>query len=74
MSMFHKPIRRTFHRKSKNGVVKANGYKYYITQKGVPYSGDVTIQTHGSGHAHIKGEPFARLTIADKEKYREVWG
>lgn len=72
MSIFHKPIRRTFHRKARNGNVKANGHKYFVSKDGRPYTGEVTIYTHGGGSVFVKGDPFGRLETVKLGQYREV--
>ena len=38
------PIRRTFRRKAKNGLVKADGGLWEVKKEGKPYSGKVVLK------------------------------
>ena len=65
MTMFHQPVKRTFHRKAKAGFIKLNAAQYRITMPtGKPYDGDVTVHLALAGiTAWVKGDQMIRLVI-----------
>jgi hypothetical protein len=65
LTIFHAPVRRTFHRKAKAGRVKVSGFSYeLIGLNGKPYEGEVTVHLALAGNtAWVKGDPMAKLKI-----------
>lgn len=65
VTIFHNPVRRTFHRKAKAGRVKIAGACYQVASPaGEPFRGEVTIHLALAGNtAWVKGNPMERLEI-----------
>lgn len=43
VSIFHKPVKRTFHRMAKAGIAVADGRRWAVAQQGMPYNGYVVL-------------------------------
>lgn len=65
MTIFHAPVKRTFHCKAKAGRVRVAGSNYEVRgQAGNPYQGEVTVHLALAGNtAWVKGDPMAKLRI-----------
>lgn len=65
MTMFHKPIKRTFHRRAINGVVRCDNRVWVVSANGIPFNGDVTMYINAfAPAAWVKGDRTKRLVLA----------
>ena len=64
MTIFHAPVKRTFHRKAKDGKITILGQQYWVYSGSQKHAGEVTVHISLSGDtAWVKGNPMAALTI-----------
>lgn len=72
MSIFHKPIQRTFHRVAKNGVVKCNHEVFIVKFKnGDLFNCECTLVFQGRPFAYMRGCPMQKLTF-EKVSYIDI--